>query len=476
MDPQKTFVNRLPYSGAIFCLIVVAMFLLCRSHDQQVWHKLKQVHAQHLLIIEAPIYEDFYKKRLAIEQQGSEALFAEFQSAIKLKNFSTISRIILSDRSFRPFLIENNTLFLSKQEAEVWRTHSQKVTQLLTRLCQYQLALIPEHFGAEPQAAKLLSYLFAESSLINLLSNLLLLMLWCTLLEPRTNRLRFWLSLSGVSLIHGCLYLLIADSLSKPLSGFNVVIYFAGCVCLGHYLNNHLYDKKNLSLFILIVSAALLIAKTIVDIITGTLNNEQIAGTILFAGIGTWLGWRHHPFIWRRVASSPSITNALSENVRQKYTEALTALTRFNFSYARSRLRPLTELLPGATQIMNSAYHAEKLHPEDPHFKTLAENRISTCTAEQNYPEMLTIYKDIQKYAGNKQAASQCISADHYLQMLALFLIHNNTDKAEQVFILLALAGETSIIKNACLLLIKHFEKYQLSAKQKHYQAFLANL
>lgn len=480
MDAKETLA-RLPLTGSLFAILLGITFVLCRLHDQPIQTAVSAYHSQHLLKTEAPIYEDFYSKRLAIERLGSADRLAQFKSAQKNKLDSLISEFILSDRSFQPYLNEKSHLFFSAKEVDQWRNQRQHLEQLLLRLSSYQFALIPEQFKAAPEFSRLFSNLFMETEILNLFSNILCLMILFVLLEAYLIRRRFWAVLFCLGLTHASLYLLFADSLSAPLSGANVVIYFMFGLALTRYLRAYFRSRTAIRLCLSSLISILFIVKALLDIYYQFIFPAQSAGILLAAFTGVILAFMD--FIWRpkpqavdmNITKAETVTD-LPADLRRVYQEALTALTRFNFAYARSSLAQLHTQVPESVQLLESRYHLEKLHPGEGHFWPLLKARLEQAIKYKDYSLLCKLFFDMQKNVDIEQESKNLLSPTAYLKIMHIFLEHHNLEKAEQSFNLLKTIADKSTVKQACQLLIEHFARKKLLAKQANYQALYDNL
>lgn len=480
MDAKKTL-TRLPFTGSLFVIILGIAFVFCRAHDDSVETVLSAYYIEHLLDIEAPIYEDFYSKRLAIEQLGSEKRLAEFRSAQTANEKSLISDLILSDRSFRPYLNEKSHLFFSAKEAENWRNHRQHLNKHLESLSIYRFALIPENFKAFPEFSRLSSYLFIDNSLLNATSNILILFCMFALLEAFVIRKTLWATLFCLSLIHSSLYLCFAGSLNAPLTGANVFAYFMLSLALCNYLRLFFLNRSSLPAYLVFLIGLIWILKAGLDIYFQYINHAQLAGVILAVVLGGILA--NKDILWRPKSGVPVIVEKTEEidsdlpaEIRVRYHEALTALTRFNFAYARSTLSQLHSQAPDSRQLLESRYHLEKLHTNEGHFWPLLQARIKQATAEENYSLLLKLFNDMQNYTATDNTNNQLIEPADYLKILLIFLQNHNLDKAEYTFKLLTDNAHQDITKEACLRLIEHCGGKKLLSKQAHYQAIYANL
>ena len=489
MDTKETLIkessttNRLltfsqfPILGLILALITCVVFYLSHSHDQKVWQQLFIYHSNHLLKTEAPLYEDFYNKRLSIEKVGSEKELASIQEAIKSKHKEQLSAFILSDRSFRIFLEKKAPIYFSPNERTYWLTHNKIVAQTLESLYAYQLGLIPERFITSPKIANLLSYIFIDEQIINVLSNLILLLLLCIIIERYVKRAYLAGFIISFSLVYASLYLSIADSFSKPLFGLNGLIYILSALITSIFIQTYFKTRFHRKKLYLIIGTLLICLKIACDVFFQTMSVAGLYALLPLCILGLIFASILYQFACRNIGVTTVQTTlpALSESTRADYEEALKGLSRFNFKYARQKLRLLIEEEPSSQRIMESSYHLEKLSPEDSIFGQLAQSRIDDALIRQDYLTVRSIFQDIQRSAPTRNAAKKHISADYYLKMLVLFLQHNDFEKAEHVFMFLELAGQKILVQEACKLLIESFTDKQLLKKKTHYQALYQN-
>lgn len=467
-------ISQFPIVGVIIVLMASAAFYLCHTHDQKVWSLLFDYHSKYLLKTEKPLYQDFYNKRLQIENIGSEGELASIQEAVKLEDNNKLTKFILSDRSFRIFLEKKAAIYFSHKEKTYWLTHNKAIKQILNGLSTYQFSVIPERFIASPKISNLLSYIFIDQQATNFFSNIILLLLLCIMIERAVRRIYLAGFIISFSLIYASLYLSIAHSFSKPLFGLNALIYILIALSASVFIQRHFRTRFAHKKSFLIIGVTLIYLKITQDIAYQTLSKESLYALLplLFAGIIN--AQTIYRFTCRTMNSIPEAQKTipiLSESTRASYAEALNALSRFNFTYARQRLRLLIEAEPNSGQILESSYHLEKLLPEEAMFGKLAQRRIEDALIKQDYPAMYSIFQDIQISTPSRGAAKKYIEPDYYLKMLVVFLQNNNIEKAEHAFMFLELAGQISLVQEACKLLIEAFSEKQLLKKKAQYQA-----
>ena len=425
---------------------------------------------------ETLIYQDFYHKRLAIEQKGSEAQLTAIKDAIKQKDQQVLSHTILSDRSFRIYLSQKASIYFSKKQTDHWINHSTILSSKLNQLSTYRFALIPERFIISPSITNLISYNFIDNRFENFLSNIILFLLLCGIAENFIKRGKLLGALLISSLVYGCAYLFLADSFSAPLQTPNGIIYFLSFAILSAFVKSQYPTKFAKTKFYFVIGMLIFGLKIALDYYFDLFNMNALMSLIPLSIIAVILGWfiTFLPFKNQvKISSETQTQECLSNKSRHQYSEALSGLSRFNFNYARQALQVLRQKYPASIRILESSYHIEKLRPDESIFWTLAESRIEHCLITQNYTEMLSLFQDIQKAAPSRQLAGKQISPDHYLKILMVLVNHGDIEKAEHAYMFLELAGDKPVVKEACKLLIDTFSQNQNIQKKEHYQALL---
>ncbi len=470
------FIRKVPIIGFVVALLASAAFYLCHAYDQKVWQTLYNYHSEHLLEKEQLLYQDFYQKRLAIEQKGSEAQLKVITDAITQQDKKALTYIILSDRSFRDFLSQKASIYFSTKQKDHWLSHNTTLTKHLNQLSSYRFALIPEQFIASPSIANLVTYNFVDTSLVNFLSNIFILLILCCIIEQYLKRSWILGAFLMASIIYACSYLFVADSFTPPLQSLNGIVYFF-CFALFSAMFKAQYPTRfSNSKLLVFIGLCILAVKITLDIYMHLLTAHILTCLIPLCLFGLILGWLVTLPTAIKTESLPSDikpSDFLSKQTRHLYSEAMTGLSRFNFRYARQVLEKLRSEQPNSLNILESSYHLEKLQPDESSFWTIAETRIEHCLVSQNYLDMVSIFQDVQKAAPSRLKAGQCISADHYLKILIVFVNHGDTEKAERAFMFLELAGNEVLVKEACKLLIERFSQAQNIHKKEHYMALL---
>lgn len=473
---KNSLIPKLPIIGIIFALMASTSFYLCHTNDEQAWQGLYAYHADHLLQEEKLIYQDFYHKRLAIEQKGSAAQLSVINNAIKQKDKQALSHIILSDRSFRIYLAQKASIHFSTEQKNLWESHNTILTKKLSELSTYRFALIPELFIESPSITNLLTYNFIDNQFVNFLSNSILLLILCCIAENFIKRNIVLGAVVISSLVYSCTYLFIADSFTPPLQAMNGIVYFFSFAIFSAFVKSEYPTKFAGSKRYLLIGLLLFCFKIALDSYFEIFSLASLISLIPLCIIALALGWFFKSF--SRQNQEPlypdrQIQKPLSNKARHQYSEALSGLSRFNFSYARQALQALRREYPDSINILESSYHLEKLQTEESNFWRLAESRIEHYLVTQNYTEMLSIFQDIQKTAPSRNLAGKHISPDHYLKILMVFVNHGDIEKAEHAFMFLELAGNRTLVKEACKLLIETFSQKQNRQKTEHYQALL---
>lgn len=468
---------KLPIIGFTMALFASVAFYFCHTLDQQVWQQLFSYHSTHLLAIEKPLYQDFYNKRLLIENIGTSEELNAIQNARQPDDNRTLTKTILADRSFRLFLEQKAPIYFSPKKRSYWLAHNKAIKEYIERLSTYQLGIIPERFNASPKIANLFSYIFIETNILNFISNVVLLLLLSSMIERHIKRSYLISFIIALSLTYASLYALATDAISKPLFGLNALVYVLTALVSSIFIQHHFRTNFANQRYLLFIGLCVVSLKLFHDFFYQTMNPEGILILVSLCLVAVVFAQKVYQFSRFDILAmtEQKTISTVSKQARTDYAEALKGLSRFNFKYARQKLRLLIEREPNSKQILESSYHLEKLSPEDGLFGMLAQRRIDDALSKQDYPTMQSIFQDIQQSAPNRQSAKKHISADNYLKMLVLFLQHNDTEKAEHAFMFLELAGQKALVQEACLVLIKTFSEKKHVKKKTHYQALYEN-
>ena len=467
---------RFPVIGFIFVLIASTVFYYVQINDKQIWQSLYGFHTEHLLSLEKNLYPDFYSKRLSIDRLGSQTQLDKINTAALSKNLTQLSQYILKDRGFREYLSQKAPIYFSTAEKEHWITHNTRLTEQLHELSTYKFAIIPEVFIFKPSFASLFTHIFIDDELGNFLSNIFILLILSSVFERYLRRSIYALVITYSALAMSCAYLLIGTSFSPPLHALNGLIYILILALATACIKTIYQTKYKHAWYLLFALLAIFAAKIGFDLYFNFSSKELFICLVPLGIISAILSWFYSFSQKTQTHSNQAPTTSLyntglSTSFRKQYAEGLSGLSRFNFKYARQVMQQLREANPDSLQILESAYHLEKLYPEDDHFWLLAKKRIDYCLETHNYEDMLSTFTDIQKAAPNRKLASEQISPDHYLKMLVIFLDYGDIEKAEHALMFLELAGKPILLKEACNLLIESFSRKHNMKKVEHYQA-----
>lgn len=472
MDSKKTLTLRFPLFGIIFMLIASAAFYYCRTQDSAMWFEIDNYYSHFLLKQEKPLYLDFYQKRLSIEQQGSAEHLETIKSAIDEKNNAELTKLVLSDRGFRDFLKQKVPIYFSEKQKEYWQTHNLVISAYLNQLPTYRFAIIPEIFTTAPEITVLFTHIYIEKDLINFISNIVILFLLFWLAESYLNRaLVIGVTFSTI-LLNALIYLVIANSLSPPLQGLNTLLYVVVACLISFIMHQYYFISVKKPVYYCLIAVFIICSKIALDVYQGIFHKEILIALLLLSPIAFISAWFCPDFFKQtNTKAIRAIKDPMSPSLRKDYTEALSALSRFNFKYARQQLRSLSEKYPESDLVTESSYHLEKLVSDEAFFWSLAQKRVDKSLIRENYPDMLSTFQDIQKAAPSRNLAGKNLTPDHYLKMLVVFLKQGDIEKAEHAFMFLELSGDRTLVNEACKLLIEIFSKRHNLKKQQHYQA-----
>ena len=161
---------------------------------------------------------------------------------------------------------------------------------------------------------------------------------------------------------------------------------------------------------------------------------------------------------------------------RTELAQVMESISIFNFDKARDQLRLMSEQYPNSPEVMEQRYHIEKLYPNEAFYWSCARKLVNYAVAHQDYARMKFIFEDTQKNAPSKQRAKISLEPEYYHKMMAVFVAHEDLNRAEKAFLFLELAGQKDIIKEACLSLIDEFKSRGSRVKQQQYQMLLERI
>jgi membrane associated rhomboid family serine protease len=471
--------RQLPILSLLLSIALVACFVFIEKQDSSTLKlALAQYKQQNLLKLEKNIYIDFVERRFNIERIGSETYLDKLHLVAQDKNPNHFIALLLKDRFFYPYLFAEGRLFMDAAQFNEWkRQRLELINPIVNQLYELKFALNSEYSGI----SNLLSYLFVETSRLWLMLNVLILFVCGGFLEYRLGRGKLLLFFFSSAFMCGILYLIISGKWSASMQGLSGTL----CALMGACLAQTLFSCRDGFK----LKQCLVIAFTFVSIIAAYLSVlwfwkeiDHRSGSVF--ALMLILGACFYTVLWRLelimglVKAEPSLKShqQVERGFRTELALVMDAISIFNFDKARDLLKLMSEHYPGSPEVMEQRYHIEKLYPNEAFYWACARDLVNYAVANNDYARMKFIFEDTQKNASSKQQAKVSLEAEYYHKMMAVFVAHNDLNKAEKAFLFLELAGESSIIKDACQLLIHEFKTRGIKVKQQQYQMLLERI
>jgi membrane associated rhomboid family serine protease len=465
--------KHLPILSILLSIVLVACFVVVEKHDSATLKlAISQYKQQNLLKLEQDIYIDFVERRFNIERIGSEAYLDKLHHVAKDKNPNYFITLLLKDRFFYPYLFAEGRLFMGTSEFNEWKTQrGELINPIVSQLYELKFALNAEYYGI----SNLISYFFIEVSRLWLLLNILILLVCGSFLEYRLSGGKVLLLFFGSAFICGLLYLTISSKWSLALLGLPGALFALMGACLTQTYFSY-RDGLKLKLSLLLVFTYVSIIGTYLSALWfwEKIDNRGVSIFVMMLILGGCL----YAVLWRLewlmslAKTKPSLEehNHTQRGFRTELALVMDAISIFNFDKARGLLALMNENFPNSPEVMEQRYHLEKLYPNELSYWACARDLVNYAVANSDYARMTFIFEDTQKNASSKERAKVSLEPEYYHKMMAVFVAHNDLNKAEKAFLFLELAGENNIIKDACQLLIHEFKTRGVTVKQQQYQ------
>lgn len=474
MSVFKLLENKhIPILSLLLSMIFVTCFVLSEKQDiSTLQQAIVQYQQQNLLKLEQAIYIEFVERRFNIERIGSEAYLDRVHRAAQDENSVHFITMLLNDRFFYPYLLAEGRLFMPAATFKGWKAQrEQLIKPLVAQLNEFHFALSLEH----KRISNFISYLFIESSRLWLLLNVLMLLVFGGLLEFRLTRGKVLFLFLSSGFVYGIFYMLFSNKFSPLMQGLSGTL---GALVGGCLVQSYFSYRDGLRLK-LSLALALIYTSMIGSYLGGLWFWERIDLSGLYAHVlMIMFGGGLYAVLWRldlliRLAKPelrPEDHGQIDRGFRLELSQAMEAIAIFNFDKARAQLTLMSEHYPDSPEVTEQRYHIEKLYPNEEVYWACARDLVNYAVAHNDYVRMTFIFEDTQKNAPSKQRAKRSLEPEYYHKMMAVFVAHDDLNKAEKAFLFLELAGKKDIIKDACQLLIREFKARGIRVKQQQYQ------
>jgi len=484
--PAFSFVQRMT-SFAVSITLAIGLGMACYLFKIQdstyLQQALSDYEQQSLLSQEQSIYLDFIQRRLRVEQIGSLEYLSQLENAINRRSSNEVAQMILRDRFFYGYVVEEGRLFMSPSVYQSWKDQrDQFIEPTLSKLSERQFGLKPEQFGA----SNLVSYIVVEDYTLRLVANVLLLLVLGIYIEPKIGKGKMLLLFVTASLVSSGSYALLVslfghhnEPIMQSATGAVLGIFALALMNCLWTLTKIKTDGRNTEgsyLALLFGITLFVIGKTGFEWWVGLIGWKMVLSYVLALATGVLM------YVIFRKAISFENDNVSSDSERQSWafrvarSEVMEAISKFDFKSAREKIAQLMKQYPDSIELIEQRYHLEKLQSDGGVYWDCTRDLVNFAVKKKDYHRMKNLFEDIQKNAASKKHAKARLAPEYYHKMMMVFVKHDDLNKAEQAFMFLELAGHTHIINDACLLLQQEFKARGNVAKERQYQMLLERL
>ena len=427
-----------------------------------------------LFSAEQVVYIDYRQRLVSIYQQGREEDIAALR-ALRKNDPEHFARVVLSDRSFYPYIKDKGRLYFEPRSYQDWLQLRQELRN------DYEGVLLAPRLSLRPEGfhpVHLIAYPFAEDRPSRLMFDLAILAAASALSLFLLGAARTTTFVLTGIVLGGAGYGLLADAHAPVLQGWTLAALALIGALAAHtvliWRQGRLALTQRYVWVTLMVGSLTVILHLIFNIWfwQRPLVFLPVAFMVVVAGavLRLWLGEpdaqaeddvEEHHSAWR---------------YRVELARALESIAQLRFDDARRMLKSMVRRYPEEIEVIRHLYLVEKLWPEEDTYWACAQELIQFAVRHNHYDMALMLFQDIQQHASTKAQARERLAPEFYHKMMMVFVHHNDLNRAEQSFLFLELAGESEIIKDACLLLKEEFKQRRDAGKMQQYDALLQQL
>ncbi len=477
---RKITKNVLAHSllSIALALVLVGLAQTCKHFDAPLRDKvLTHYLASNLYQFELQQYKNYQQRQLNLFEIDSPEKLHRLKRLEAAQQHAKIASLILSDRAFYRYLERDGRVFMADARYKAWLSERRDVMKTYDSLSSQRFGLIPS--SLEP--ADLITYLFIDYRPISLWLNVVLLLVLGPYIESVFGRARLLQGVFAGGLLGGLCYAFVAGIESPVLLGFDLSIAALfgqawaglwGTIKSKQARNTSIRQLGVLLLTLAIVFGLKLWATWWFELLPLKACTVGLGIALIAAALTRCLG----KVMEEQAASDERDSDAQLLQFRTELSQAMSSISRLDFNAARKKLKTMLQDYPHEPHVLKQLYNLEKLSPEAPLYWACAKELINFGVKYDDYELIKPIFTDIQKNAASKALAKEKLAPEDYHKMLTVFISHDDMNKAEQCFLFLELAGQTSIIKDACLLLIQEFNVRRNVEKAKQYNLLLTTI
>ena len=470
-----------PLASLGLCLLLGGFFIACLfSDNSKVSPSAKLYQESGISSLEQSFYLNYQERRLRIEQQGSEETFDKINQAFQEKTKIDLSWVILNDRAFYRYLLNDGPLFLDPPTYRNWREiREQTIQPQLGSFSINRFGFTPE----TPTASTFLSYAFVDTELLRLLLNILAILLLAPFLESTYSPARLAQGFLFSALISSLSYTFIASEQNPILLGASgatagmlgmvFAVLFRERVREPRDASNSVRDLYQiyLSAFVLVF---FFIGKVSLEAWFGSTDSTMAISYMIAFFLAI-------PFdiliatATKEQLKTQELKKAEQDNwpYRVELANAYETLTRFEFEKTKAQLTQILDNYPNDKNALKQLYLLEKLNPKKASYRVALEQLIDACTRSNDLELTYGLLKDIKHNWSSKRELKESLSPDSYHKIMMIFIQGDQLKLAEQAFHYLELAGSPHIVQDACRVMSDEYKKRLNNTKSQEYAMLL---
>lgn len=485
--------RRPPWATLMLIVLNLLVFSLYQSQDQA---RLEQAVAHYLqqdglqqdglqqdwLTLDAPVYEAFLERQIALHNDQSTAALEQFRDLMQNQQRDFAAAQLLMDRDFYAYVQAQGAQLFPTAVLVRWQAdHAQIKADYLDKISLNALGLIP----AELQLSSLVSYAFLHGGWGHLLGNMLFLFLLGFTVEQALGAGRYLIAYLLCGVFSGLIYAAFNAASAMPmvgasgaisgLMGMYVAIFGLQRIRFFYFAGVYFDYFKAPALAVLPVW----LGKELYDYgfagATGVAYMAHAGGLITGAAL-VWLLGKS----WLQVKSSffEPDEDAQEVQFRHAYGVAMASLSRFDFTRAGVQFDALAKRYPNRPELFEHRYHLARLNPAKPTYRECSRSMLSRFLQQGQLEPALDLWREYQKLAADRP-----LQAEDYNRLLFACLKQGRVSDAEKVFESLLRRHQSQpdlqsqlLVQEACRLLLDAYSKQAVKAKVEHYRQLLQSL
>lgn len=468
-----------PLMTLAIILINCLVFFLYQSQDAGLLEQAVDDYLEaDLAQLEAPVYLEYLERGIRLKQDDRMELASTVAEAIQEQDEEWLAYVILLDPGFYAMLVKEGNVFWQNDTYFAWREVRLNIVEnYINNISSRRVGLIP----ANIQLSDLIGYQFLHGGIGHLLGNMVFLFLLGFTVERALGKSKFIIAYLFCGVLSGLFFaafdteslvpLVGASGAISGLMGMYVAIFGLQKIRFFYFVGVYFNYFKAPALAIL----PIWLGKELYDYWLGEASSvaymAHAGGLIVGAGV-VWLLGKS----WLQIKEEfyEPDEDEQNDDFRKSYAQALSLISRMEFTQAKSRFAALYQQYPDNIGMLEHVYHLDKLEPCSEGFHQNAKALIDESLKKNVFELMLDTYNDYLKRVGDKSQLTE----EYHNKVLYACLRQGSIKDAERAFAKLKNYPEisTDVLKEACQVLIQEFKKRQITTKVVQYQRVMDNI